>query len=175
MLMLAAAGMVMTGCRSAGTVADTAPAAYQATMHQAGPPPARVYRTSADYAANVPVTLNEQRTALVSYPDPADLRQQSSPVPLADGWMLDRRGISANSAFLTYTYAQYAALDRAPDEADIMAAIIPDARVTEIGILPMTLQKAQADTAAVNRMLTGDTPGFDIIWRQSQFPAIDIQ
>lgn len=94
-----------------------------------------IYRTDGDYARYVPVTLNDDRNALVSFPAPGDVRG-GNPVALADGFWLDRRGIGPNTAFTRWTYEEYAALPAAPSPAEIMANLIPDARVTEVYRLP---------------------------------------
>lgn len=117
-------------------------------------PRAVIYRTNGDYDDRVPVTLDATRTSIVSYPAPTDVTSASAPLVLADGWLLDRRGgISMNSAFLDWTYAQYAAMSHAPSIAEIMAHIIPEARVTAIRALPLTATGALADTARVNTMI----------------------
>lgn len=119
-------------------------------------PRAVIYKTSGDYADNVPVQLGPDGS-IESYPAPSDVAPgRSTPVALADGFMLDRRGISPAAAFTRYTYAEYAALPQAPSSAQLRAAIIPGARVTEMFTLPMTPAEAQADTAAVNAMIRHD-------------------
>ena len=47
----------------------------------------------------------------------------STPVEIDDGYLWDRRGISANSAFTDYTYEQYAALQSAPSTDELMSHI----------------------------------------------------
>lgn len=117
-------------------------------------PRAVIYRTNGDYDDRVPVTLDATRTSIVSYPAPTDITSASVPLVLADGWLLDRRGgISVNSAFLDWTYAQYAAMSHTPSIAEIMSHIIPEARVTAIRALPLTATEALADTARVNTMI----------------------
>lgn len=95
----------------------------------------RIYKTNGDYADKVPVTLNDSRTALVSFPAPSDL-VGAAPVALDGGFLLDRRGVSANTAFTRWTYAEYSALPSAPSAEEIMKNLIPDARVTEIYSMP---------------------------------------
>jgi hypothetical protein len=99
-------------------------------------PQARIYRTSIDVDAYVPVTVNPVDGKLVSYPAPTDITGASMPVVLKDGWLLDRRGISPNTRFINYTYSKYHDLSEAPSPAELQSAIIPDARVTEIVELP---------------------------------------
>lgn len=114
---------------------------------------------SGDYADNVPVTLAPDG-AIISYPAPTDLTDRSTPLPLADGWWLDRRGISANSVFTRYTYSEYRALPAAPTPTELKASVIPGARVTATLQLPMTVSEATADTAAANAAISRLAPRF---------------
>lgn len=115
-------------------------------------PKAIAYKTSQPCADLVPVQLND-RGELVSFPAPTDLTDNSTPIPLADGFWLDRRGITANSAFTRWTYAEYRALKQAPSPAQILENIDPAIKVTQVMQLPMTLSEAEADTAAVNAII----------------------
>ncbi|MEN8226456.1 MAG: hypothetical protein ABFS05_13960, partial [Bacteroidota bacterium] len=75
-------------------------------------PDAIIYKTKADYNALVPVIMNEEKTEIVSFPAPGDLKYKGKPaVPglLAKGFLLDNRGITANVAFLSITYEDYMA------------------------------------------------------------------
>lgn len=116
-------------------------------------PPAVIYKTNGDYRDNVPVTLNAAGTALVSFPSPSDLTEFSTPLPLTDGYLLDRRGVSENSRFTRYTYDQYRALAAPPSPATLIDSVIPGARITELRRLDITLQQALGDTAAVNDII----------------------
>lgn len=151
---------VTAGCRS---TADTTLPAVQA--EEAAPAPMRralpravIYKTNGDYRDNVPVTLSDDGTALVSYPAPTDLTELSTPLPLADGYLLDRRGVSENTRFTRYTYARYRALPASPAPATLIDSIIPGARVTELRRLDITLQQALGDTAAVNDLIRRSVP-----------------
>lgn len=116
-------------------------------------PRAVIYKTNGDYRDNVPVTLNAAGTALVSFPSPSDITDFSTPLQLADGYLLDRRGVSENSRFTRYTYDQYRALAAPPSPTTLMDSIIPGARITELRRLDITLQQALGDTAAVNDII----------------------
>lgn len=172
--LIAAALSVPAGCSSGktGAAASVTPtaeatavssAAVMATGRQNALPKAVIYKTSADVRLNVPVTLDDAGTGLLSYPAPSDIFPEAAPLPLADGFLLDRRGVGPNSAFTTYTYAEYSALKTAPTPAELMKAIIPGVRVTEIVRLPFTTSVAVADTAEVNRLIRTGLPGCDIL------------
>lgn len=136
--------------------------AYHNTPGPAALPQAHIYRTNIDVDANVPVSINPADGTLVSYPAPGDINGATMPVVLSDGWLLDRRGVSANTRFLTYTYSQYAALLEAPSPAALLEAIIPDARVTEIVSLPFktgTVTPEQAD-----KLIKGGLSGCEVIY-----------
>ena len=126
-------------------------------------PKAVIYTTNGDYNNCVPVTLNDARTALVSFPDPRDLRYDVAPLPLANGYLLDRRGVGYNTAFTRWTYAEYAQLPAVPTPDELMQNIIPEARVTNVVTLPITLSQALADTAAINRVIRDDFRSLDTL------------
>lgn len=92
--------------------------------------PVIVYKTKADYSQLVPVTLNETRDKVVSFPAPSDLYTNgilSIPVQLDKDYLLDMRGIHANTAFTSYTYEAYSKLESAPSVQDLISSIIdPD-------------------------------------------------
>lgn len=92
----------------------------------------KIYRMSGDYANLVPVTLNEAGTQLTSYPDPKDIRPTSKPEYLTDGWYLDHRGVSYNTAFTSYTYDEYRKLPKVPTQAELMSRIVARKAVIEI-------------------------------------------
>lgn len=114
-------------------------------------PKAVVYKTNGNYNDNVPVQVNDLGE-IVSFPAPSDLKGQQ-PLAVGDGFLLDRRGISLQSRFTTYTYAQYAAMKQTPTVEQLKAAIIPGARVVQTVTLPITLNEALADTAAIKNYL----------------------
>ena len=98
-------------------------------------PPTMVYKTSSMYDNNVIVLLNDDRTQVVSYPDPADIRGASGyPIPLrlANGYLLDQRGINKNAAVLTITYQEYARLERAPSRSELFAMILDSNPLIEL-------------------------------------------
>lgn len=119
-------------------------------------PKAVVYKTSKDFFYNVPVMLNDSGTGLASYPDPSDVTDAQLPIRLADGYLLDRRGIGVKVAFTSYTYEQYHALGFLPSVDQLMESIIDKYPLIAMYRLPMTLSEAQADTAAVNAIIKGD-------------------
>ncbi|MBD5246766.1 MAG: hypothetical protein HDS54_01190 [Barnesiella sp.] len=158
--------VLSAGCRSAGApaaVSDTYPdlpevvrivPAPRGQGLQSAIPRAVIYRTNGDYDDHVVVNLDASRTGLESYPAPGDVSESSSPVVMADGWLLDRRGgVGLNSAFLDWTYAEYSHLPATPSPAEIMAHVIPDARVTAVTQLPIPAMEALGDTATVNAFI----------------------
>ncbi len=93
--------------------------------------PMMVYKMSGDYADLVPVTL-DSKGKIVSYPDPVDITEGCRPVALGDGWYLDRRGVSASSAFTDYTYAQYHALEQVPPMDTLQSHIVVRNAIVDI-------------------------------------------
>lgn len=126
-------------------------------------PRAVVYRTNGDYNDRVPVALNADGSALVSYPAPSDLTSSSAPVPLGHGYLLDRRGVGPNTAFLSMTYDQYRALKQAPSPAELMHLIIPGAKIEQMIELPISASQAAADIPAVENYMKSDWKNCKII------------
>ena len=94
-----------------------------------------VYKTKADFKNNVPVILSGDKTKIVSYPDPSDVKTDGGyPVPseLENGYLLDNRGININSAFLKITYQEYANMEKAPDVSNLYKMIIERSPFTEM-------------------------------------------
>jgi hypothetical protein len=98
-------------------------------------PAAIIYKTKADYSKNVPVTLSDDKLHVVSYPAPQDVYfhgELAYPTQLAKGFLLDNRGISVNSAFISLTYEEYSKLPAAPDPEGLYKMIIDKDPFTEM-------------------------------------------
>jgi hypothetical protein len=98
-------------------------------------PPCIIYRTRSDYFLNVPVTLSADRSKIVSYPDIRDIwfnGKLSVPTRLANGFLLDNRGIGLQVAFLSYTYEEYSKLSSTPTATDLMSMLLDKDPLTEM-------------------------------------------
>lgn len=116
-----------------------------------------IYKTNGNYDDNVAIRLNPDGS-LLTFPGPGDVGEQSVPLRLADGWLLDRRGaVGSGTVFLKYTYREYHALAEPPSTAALKTAIIPGAHVTEAYALPRSVQRT--DTAAINALIREGLPG----------------
>ncbi len=85
-----------------------------------------VYKTTGDYYQLVPITLNETRDKVVSYPGPSDLFTNGKlalPVRLEKGYLFDQRGINANTAFTSFTYEAYSQMESAPSTKELLNSI----------------------------------------------------
>lgn len=129
------------------------------------PPRAVVYSMNGAYSGYVPVTLSDDRKALVSFPAPSDINEDQKPVNVGDGLWLDRRGVSRNTAFTKWTYEEYEALETTPTPDEILSNLIPEARVTEIISLPMFAGEAAQNPTAVRRTISDGLKNATIIWR----------
>ncbi len=133
---LIASASIVAACHSSKPGGDVAvPIVSGGKQPSAVVAKTRIYKTNGDYADNVPVTLNADGTAVVSYPAPTDLAG-ASPVPLRDGYLLDRRGVGKNTAFTRYTYAEYSRFSQPPTPEELLKAVIPEAKVIEIVEMP---------------------------------------
>lgn len=86
-----------------------------------------VYKTKKDYNNLVPVLLDDDKTQIVSYPDPKDVKIGSGfllPISLQNGYLLDKKGIGLNVAFLKYTYEEYSNLKSLPNLQELYKNII---------------------------------------------------
>ena len=93
---------------------------------QAGPA-VIIYKTRKDYFDKVPVTMNDDRTAIVNYPGPKDILLDgvpSYPSRLENGFLLDNRGINEHVAFLSISYDDYGKLQTAPSVDELMGLIL---------------------------------------------------
>ncbi|MFP4471517.1 MAG: hypothetical protein ACLFPE_12580 [Bacteroidales bacterium] len=98
-------------------------------------PPAIIYKTGGDYFYHVPVTLNDQKTRVASFPAFSDLKRNGEfvyPTRLENGWLLDNRGIGPNTVFLRFTYQDYYTMDNIPNAERLMNYIIDMDPFTEM-------------------------------------------
>lgn len=117
-------------------------------------PKAVIYKTNGDFNDNVLVNMDDARKAILSYPAISDVSSNSAPIVLKDGWLLDRRGgVNPNSAFLNYTYQQYSSLKKQPTAQALMKEVIPNAKVTEVKVLPITYNEALSNPESVNKYI----------------------
>ncbi len=127
-----------TGC-SSGRAPVAGPISSEISGRAAKPvpmgPPVVVYKTTKDYSRNVPVGLSADGTRIVSFPAVSDVCGLPYPTPLADGYLLDNRGIGRNVAFLSYTYEEYAALPVTPSPEELMRKVIDKHPLSEIHFL----------------------------------------
>lgn len=90
-------------------------------------PATLVYKTKTEYINLVPVTLNEDKSKIIAYPNPNDLKNDTelrTPKQLKNGWLLDEKGINENVAFLNITYQEYALLDKSPSIDSLFSLVI---------------------------------------------------
>jgi len=91
-----------------------------------------IYKTRKDYKRYVPVQLSADKKSIVSYPDPADITDAGRPVQLHRGYVLDKRGVGLNTAFLKLRYEEYAGLRFAPSTDDLYNLILDKDPITEL-------------------------------------------
>ena len=97
--------------------------------------PAVIYKTIRDFSDYVPVIMDNERTRIVSYPDPTDLTVNGKPVKpseLINGYLLDNRGINKNVVFLKYTYNEYIKMTSPPTMKEMMANILEKYPLSEM-------------------------------------------
>lgn len=118
--------------------------------------PVVVYKTKRDYSRQVPISLSADKSRIISYPDPGDLRRADGsfnyPTSLRNGYLLDNRGIGLNTAFLKLTYAEYAALEERPAMEDLKGWILDAEPMLELYRCEH-LQRTERLPAELNRMI----------------------
>lgn len=105
--------------------------------NQMGEPPLVIYKTKKNYTKNVAIILSEDKTEIVSYPDPKDVVIKGNycyPTPLKKCFLLDNRGINKNVAFLSITYEEYAKLKTSPSIDEMKKMIIDKDPLTKMYI-----------------------------------------
>lgn len=98
-------------------------------------PPVIIYKTKNDYSRNVPVILSEDKSKIISFPAQSDIKKGGEfvyPTQLADGYLLDNRGINQNAAFLRFTYEDYYNMDNIPDASRLLNYIADKEPFTEM-------------------------------------------
>ncbi len=124
------------GCKSSNTITQKSNEETKQFVPQYTPgPQALVYKTKKNYSNLVPILLSDDKTEIVSYPHPNDLKVGSGyPLPtfLTKGYLLDNRGIGKNVAFLKLTYKEYSELKEVPTLKELYNYIIDKDPLTEI-------------------------------------------
>ena len=160
-----AASIIASACSQSGKTTQPGPApaptaiSMPSTGSNAARPMAIVYSTDRDYTALVPIVMDDSRTRIVSYPDPKDLRHSALPTPLSDGYLLDLRGISPNTVFLTITCADYAAMPSPPSPDTLLAHISSLHPFTAMYTLPITAAEARRDPSLCDQYIANGFKG----------------
>ncbi|WP_302984414.1 hypothetical protein [uncultured Muribaculum sp.] len=134
------------------------------TKKQMAYPKAVIYKTNGNFSNNVPITLSADSKKLISFPAPSDITEQTAPIKLSQGYWLDRRGISPNTAFTKFTYRQYAQLKSTPSASELKKAIIPGAIVTEIVQLPYPV--GQVSVQQCDSLISNNLTGCNILLKR---------
>lgn len=141
-----------TGKTDIATVEASAVAlGYKSSKPMNAVPKATAFRMSGDYSDNVAITMNGDN--IVYYPAPSDITENSKPISLGDGWWLNRQGIAQNSVFTKYTFEEYAKLKQVPSVEELKASIIPGAHVTQIHVLPYSINDAPSKLHEIRNIL----------------------
>jgi len=86
-----------------------------------------VYKTKKKYNNLVPVLLSDDKSEIISYPHPSDIKigdKFQTPTSLHNGYLLDNRGIGLNIGFLKLTYKEYSELHEVPPIIELYKMII---------------------------------------------------
>jgi hypothetical protein len=98
-------------------------------------PTITVYKTKENYNNLVPIRLSDDKTQILSYPAPTDLKKDGKflyPTELEGGLLIDNLGISKNTAFIKLTYEEYAALESTLPLSELFKLIVDKAPFLEM-------------------------------------------
>ena len=108
--------------------------AYEPVFEQGRP--VVVYKTKRDYHNNVPVFLSADKSRVIGYPHPSDLKGENGelllPAKLKKGYWLDNKGIDTRVAFISLTYKEYSKLKEAPSIDSLRKLVIDDDPLVEV-------------------------------------------
>jgi hypothetical protein len=127
--------MMKLGIALAAVVVCNTQMASAQTKKAAALPHVLVYKTKANYRNLVPVELSADKNEVVSYPAPTDIKTGSGfplPVSLHKGYLLDKRGVGTNSAFLKLTYQEYSRLKTVPSPDELLKLVVDKDPITEL-------------------------------------------
>lgn len=116
-------------------------------------PKASAFKMSGNYENNVAITIAPDGK-LTYFPAPSDITQASKPVSLGNGWWLNNQGISENSVFTTFTFDDYSKLSKVPSPEELKAAVIPGAVVTQMTVLPYSINEARGNISEIKKILS---------------------
>jgi hypothetical protein len=122
-----------------------------------------IYRMKHDYQYMVPVTLNQEKTAIESFPGPGDLYYQGElaiPVELSGGYYLDIKGIGPNTAFLKMSYERYSKWTHTPSAEELYGKILDRDPFLEMYACRVRAGK-EADRDRAEALVAGGFSGCD--------------
>lgn len=125
--------MIAVSCKSKHRQKEATVALYHPSFNPG--PHVIVYKTNGNFNQQVSVTLSDDGNTIVAYPHPNDIKSTLNtvyPTVLKNGYLIDNRGISTQSAFLKYTYDDYAKLDTIPSLNALYDLILSKNSIIEI-------------------------------------------
>lgn len=113
-----------------------------------------VYKTKKNYRNLVPVLLSDDKSSIISYPAPTDIKAMGKngyPTTLISGYLMDNRGIGTNVAFLKLSYSEYAKLKTVPTVDKLYKMIKDKDPITEMCDcgLKMSFKEPQKEVNAI--------------------------
>lgn len=126
--LITALSLTMVFCKTpGGATGEKIPAAV--------PQPLIIYKTTANYDQNVPISISSDGNEITGYPAPADLKKDGklrTPSRTSKGYLVDNRGIGPQTAFISLTYAEYSKLPAPPAASELMKMIVDKHPIAEM-------------------------------------------
>ena len=86
-----------------------------------------IYKTKKDYSNLVPVILSSDKKQIIGYPDPIDVKNDSSynyPTSLFNGYWIDNIGITVNTGFININLEDYSKLKEPPSIKEMTSKLV---------------------------------------------------
>lgn len=148
---------ILTACKS------KAPVEKSRNQAMVSSPRVIIYQTNDDYFMHVPVELSEDKKSLVSYPAPGDVFYKGDlayPVRLEGNFLLDRRGIGPQTAFLKWTYYEYSRLSKTPSQEEILKMMLDKSPIKVMYDCGRQSSFKNLEQELNTKILSGDFSGF---------------
>lgn len=123
---------------------------------------ALLYKTLPDYRQKVPVEMRADKSAIMDYPFIHEVTNETAPVVMRNGYLLDKQGISLNTMFVDIDRHYYEQLENPLNNSDLNRLIILPSYIETLVILPITNAEAMNRYDLIDSLINVGFPGCKI-------------
>jgi hypothetical protein len=120
--------LILVGCSAENKImSNNSNVNVGITLISSSSPQLIIYKTRENYNNLIPVLLSDDKTQIISYPHPKDIKigdELQFPTLLNKEYLIDNRGITRNVAFLKITYDEYSKLENVPSLEYLYSMIV---------------------------------------------------